>query len=100
MRFESRELAVEFRHGRRDESLVCKKTRIVDEKAGGEIVRAVCDDVVARDDVERIVGSETDGMKLHLRTGIDALRRFGSGLRFGPADIARAIGDLALQIGE
>ena len=68
---EGRELAVEFGHRGRDEGLSAQEAGIVDQKAGGEIVRAVGDDVVAADQVEGIVGR---------RAAVGAVRRSHAGI--------------------
>ena len=57
MRADGRERAVERAHGRRDQRLPRKEAGVGDEIAGGEIVGAIGDKVVTRDEIERVGGS-------------------------------------------
>ena len=100
MRLEHRELAIELRHGCRNERALLEKTRVVDEKARGEIVRTIGNNVVASNQIERIRGSQPGRMWLHDNMRIDRERGISRRQCLGPTDIARSMRDLALQIGE
>ena len=58
VRLEHRKLALEAQHGGGDQRAAGQHAGIGEQEAGGEIVGAVADDVVARDQVERVVGVE------------------------------------------
>ena len=74
---------------------------VVGEVAGREIVRAVHHDVVGADDLQGVLAGEAGVVEDDLDVRIEAagwlrVRR----LRLGPADIRRAVEDLALEVGE
>ncbi len=56
MGLDRRQLALETEHAGRDERLLRKKTGVVDEKAGGEVIRTIEDDVVLFEQGEDILG--------------------------------------------
>ena len=58
VRLEDRELALEAQHRGGDQRAPAQHAGIGHQEARGEIVGAVADDVVARDQVERVVGVE------------------------------------------
>ena len=100
MRADRRQRAVECAERGGDQRLLRKVTGIRDEIARGEIVGAVGDDVVARNQVERVARIDPrhvrlDGdMRIEPRDG-----RFGA-IDLALADIVRAEDHLPLQIGQ
>src|SRR3546814_1039116 len=68
-------LAVEAHDGGGNEGLAGEMAGVVGEVAGGEVVGAVGDQVVARDEVEGVVRREAQAVRLHLHLGIDLGKR-------------------------
>ena len=71
-----------------------------DEIAGGEIVGAVGDDVVARDQASALAAVEARRMRHERDMGVEPLDRRGRAVDLGRADVGRAVDHLALQIGQ
>ena len=67
-----RERAVERAERRRHQWLLGEITGVGDQIAGGEIVGAVGDDVVASDEIERVFRRQPDTVLLHGDVGIEA----------------------------
>ena len=72
--------------------------RFIETMSGGDVVRAIGNDVIARQDVGKSViihalrvGNEGDG-------GIDGMSLLNCGGGFGRADVILAVEDLSLQI--
>ncbi len=100
MGFEGRELAVKLRDCCRDQASLREIARIRDKKSGFEIVGSVGNDVVARNQIEHIFSLDLNRVGNKLGFGIDAVNRIGGGVGLHPADIAGAVGDLALKVGK
>src|SRR3546814_2514313 len=71
MGLEGRELAIEAHDGGGNQRPSGEMAGVIGEIAGREIVGAVGDQVVARDEIERIVRREAQAVRLHLHLGID-----------------------------
>ena len=100
MRTQRRQRTVEDADRCGDQRLPCKVTRVGHEIARGEIVRAVSDDVVLRNQIERVAGIEPRHMRLDLHMRIEPLdRRFGA-VDLAQAHIGRGVDDLTLQVGQ
>ena len=100
MRLQGGEIAVERADRRKHQRLLGQIAGIADEIAGGEVVGAVGDDVVARNDVERVAGVDAlvVGFDAHVR--VEPADRFLRALDLGDADVAGIVHDLALQVVE
>ena len=100
MRLEGRDIAVERADGGEHQRSLGQIAGIAHQVAGGEIVGAVGDDVVAGDDVERVAGVDARvvGLDPHVRIEL------GNGLlrarNLGGTDVRRVVHDLALQVVE
>ena len=97
---EGRELAGEFTDGGADQSFLREEAGIGDQEAGGEIVRSVGHDVVAADELLRVVGRQPRGMGFDLHMGVEGARGLGGGVGLGAADVGGPMRDLALQVGQ
>ena len=73
---------------------------VVGEVAGGEVVRAVHDDVVGADDVEGVLAGEAGVVQDDLDVRVEAADGVRGGLGLGPANVRGAVDDLALEVGE
>ena len=100
MRLEGAELALEAQHGGGDEGAAEQVAGVAEQEAGGEIVGAVADEVVARDQL-------AGGGGVHAqRVGFDADFRVQRGEGFGrafglvAADAGGAVDHLALEVGK
>ena len=89
---------VEDADRRGHQRLLRKVAGIGHEIAGGEIVGTIGDEIVAGNDIERVVRREPHPMGLDVHMGIEAAERRGGALHLGPADIAGGVDDLALQV--
>ena len=72
---------------------------VVDEVAGGEVVRAVDDQVVAGHDLQGVVGGQEGAVLHHLDVGVDLRDRRSGGVDLVCTDVGGAVDDLALQVG-
>ena len=93
-------IVVEGTDGGEDESLLGEIARIVDEIAGGEIVGAVGDDVVAADDGKRVLRDEAGRVEARRYMRIEAFDRRCGALGLRPADALGVVDDLAVEIVE
>ena len=71
MRLEHRKLALEPQHRRRNQCPLRQHARIRDHEPRGEIIRAVANDIVTSDDVERVVGAQPQPVGFQFDVGID-----------------------------
>ena len=93
-----RELTLELRHRRRYQHFLGEEAGVIQQKAGGKIVRAVGDNVIALDQPHHIGGGEPHGMGLYPDPWIQGGQGFGPRLDLGPADVSGAKQDLARSI--
>src|SRR6476659_2539781 len=100
MWLEGRKLAVELADRRSHQGLFRKVAGVADEIARGEIVTAVGDEVVARDEFERVVRRDPMWMLHDVDMRVEALHRLARARRLADADPCRGVDDLALQVGE
>ena len=63
-------------------------------------VRAVADDVVTADDVQRVVRVQPQAVGFDVDAGIDVARGLRGGGSLGDANPRRGVGDLALEVGQ
>ncbi len=97
---EGRELAVERGEGGGDQRLAGGKAGIGQQIAGGEIIAAIGDEIVARDELGGVRRSELDLVRLDADLGVDRRDRLARALDLGHADAVAGMGDLALQVGQ
>ncbi len=71
---------------------------VADEVARGEVVRAVEDDVVVAEDLERVRGVQPHVVTDHGHVGVDAGDRLGRRLGLEPPHVGVAVDDLSLQV--
>ena len=95
---EHRQLRIETQHGCPHQRQAQRRTGVVDEEPGGEVVRAVDDDVVAADDRGGVAGVEPFGVLHDHGLRRDLGDRLGGADHLGPSDIRLAVHDLALQV--
>ena len=100
VRLQGREIAVERADSGEHQRLPRQIAGIADEIAGGEVVRAVGDDVVAADDIERVAGVEPRLVRLDVHMRIEPGDRLPRALDLGCADVRGVVHDLALQVVE
>ena len=100
MRLVHRKLALEAQHRGGDEGAAGQHAGVGDEEAGGEVVGAVADDVVAGDQRQGVVGGEAGFVRLDGDAGVDGAGLFRRRRDLGAAEIGGAVGDLALQVGQ
>ena len=72
--------------------------RVVHEEAGGEVVGAVDDDVVAREDVHDVVGAEAHVVGDDVHVGVEQRERLLGRVDLAVADAVDVVEDLALQV--
>ena len=89
VRANGRERAIEGADRRGDERFLCKVAGIGDEITGCEVIRSIRDDVVTRNQIERIGCRQPHAMCLDAHMRIEALHRFAGTLNFRLADVAR-----------
>ena len=89
---------VEHADRRGDERLFRQIARIRHQITRGEIVGAVGDQIVARNDVERVRSPEPDRMGLDRDVRIEPRDRGRGAFDLGRADVRRRVDDLALQV--
>ena len=92
------EIAVELAERCGHQRLSGEKAGVVHEVARGEIVRTVRDDIVARNDLQRVFRRDSVGHGFDRDMGIQALAQRSRPLGFQRARIRRPIRDLPLQI--
>ena len=98
MRLEGGDLAVELADRGRDERLACQVAGVADQEARREIVRAVGDDVVSGDEVERVRVIEPRLVRADHDVRVEPANRLCRTVRLRPADAIRAMDYLALQV--
>src|SRR5690606_37605872 len=74
--------------------------RVVDEITRREVVGAVNDDIVLAQDLERVLARETYIVCDDACVRIERTQPFRRDLDLAPADIARVVEDLALEIAQ
>ena len=72
---------------------------VVDQVPGGEVIGAIDNDVVIAQDFEGVLAGEPSVEFFDAKVGVDVLHAIGGGIEFLAADVAGAVDDLALQIG-
>ena len=72
---------------------------VVDQVARCEVVRAVQDQVVLGEQVDRVVCLEPELVQSHLDQRVDLQDRVACALRLRPPDVGLAVDDLPLQVG-
>ena len=72
---------------------------VVDQVAGGEVVRPVQDQVVRPEDVQRVVGVQPLLVQDHVDVRVDLGDRLLRRQRLGLAEVGHAVDHLALQVG-
>lgn len=95
---EDRGLAVEAVDRAPHVRLVQQHAGVVDQVTGGEVVRAVDDEVVLAEDLHHVLGFEPLFVKDHVDVRVDAQHAVAGGFGLGPADVRLAVDDLALQV--
>src|SRR5690606_29716901 len=78
--------------------LVQQHARVVDQVAGGEVVRAVDDEVVLGEDLQRVLVVQPRLVQADVDQRVDLLDGVPRALGLGPADVGDAVDDLALQV--
>ncbi len=71
---------------------------VVDHVAGREVVRAVDDEVVLREDLHHVRRVEPLLVQHDVDQRVDLAHRVAGALGLGPVDVALAVDDLALQV--
>ena len=99
-RVEERDLALPLAHRRGDERAAGGDAGGVDEVAGGEVVAAVEDEVVGRDEAGGDGGVEAERVRLDGDVRVEAGERAGGALGLRLADLGGGVQDLALQVRE
>ena len=97
---EDRKLALEAQDGRADHRDLQAHGGVVEQVAGGEVVDAVDDDVVALDDLHDVGGVEADGVLVDPYVGVELVDRLLGGVDLRHADAGGGVDDLALQVGQ
>ncbi len=98
VRPERRDLAVEAEDRAVHDGLLVKDARVVDEIPRGEVVAAVDDDVVLREDPIDVRAGEALLVLHHLHVGVQILDRDLGARHLLHADAARRVEDLPLQV--
>ena len=98
LRGEHRDLPLPAKDGPVDVGSAQKHAGVVDEVAGREVVRAVDDDVVPLQDLERILGGETLGVADDLDVRVDVVEPVGGAVQLVPSDVCGTVQDLALEV--
>ena len=93
-----RHLTLEHEDGGIDERDAQEMAGVVDQVAGGEVVRAVEHHIVPPHDLEGIVGPQGLAIADDLDIGVEILDPLDGGVDLGLADGALAVQDLALEI--
>src|SRR5438552_6469513 len=99
VRLEDRDLTLEAIDAPVHDGLVVLHRRVVQEIAGGEVVRAVDDDVVLGEDAIDVRAGEALLVPDDLHIGIERLERLTRRIRLRRAEALRRVNDLALQVG-
>jgi len=94
------ELPVEAEDRRVHDRLALAHGRVVQQVAGGEVVRAVHDHVVVADQVEDVVGVQPGRVRDHVHVRVQRLDRALRGLDLRLADALRVVDHLALEVAE
>ena len=100
MGFDRRQLAFKAKHAGRDERCLGKETRIVDEKAGGEVIRAVEHDVVLFDQGDDVLSIDQLVIGVDGDLRIDGGQCFFPGFHFRHSQRGGGVEDLSLQVRE
>ena len=100
MRSKDGALAVEAKDGTVDVRLLQEDADIVGEIAGGKVVGSVNHDIIGSNDGFRVFRCEKAVVKVNLHVGVDLFDGVARAVNFFTADIARAVEDLALEVGE
>ena len=98
MRLEGRNLCVELGHRRRHQGSAGEEARVGYEIAGSEIVAAVGNDVIGRDQIHGILGGDAVRVLDHAHPGVDPRQARRRARRLRQADARRIVHDLPLQI--
>ena len=91
-------LSVKAQDATMRERLACHHTRIIDEELHGEVVRAVDDEVVLLDNIERVRRVEELVVGIHLYIGVDGLDFLLGTLYLWHAHVLGEVDDLSLQV--
>jgi hypothetical protein len=81
-----RGLPLETEDGAVDIGLSGQHTGIVDEVAGREVIRAIGDQIVLADDVERVLRGEPGPVRFHLDVGVHTADALDRTIELGAAD--------------
>src|SRR5688572_18789535 len=81
-----------------DVGLAEHDTRVADQVSRREVVRAVDDDVVVSENLERIAGGQRDVDAGDLDIRVDLVESIGGGIRLPTPDVAGAVKNLALEV--
>ena len=100
VRREDTRLSVEAENRPVNIGLLQDHARVVREVARREIVRAIHDDVVLPDDLERVLAAQAHVVAHDFHVRIDLVDRLLGRLGFRAAHIARAVNDLPLKVRE
>jgi hypothetical protein len=98
-RREDGELPVEAEDRAVDVRSTAQDTRVVDQIARREVVRAVDHQVVIREDFERVVGGETLRVRAEFDVGIDPGDPLACRIQLRTPDVRGVVQDLTLQVG-
>ncbi len=93
-------LALETEDRAIDIGLAQEHAGIVGQVACGEIVGAIHDDVVGPNQVEGILARQAGVVQAHLDVRVEPLEGVPGRVGLGPADVAGAVDDLALEVGK
>ena len=97
---EDADLAVEAEDRAPDVGLAEDRGGVVDEVAGGEVVGAVEDEVVAGKELQGVGGVEPDVVQPDVHQRVQGRDGVAGGLDLGPAHVRHAVDHLALQVAQ
>ncbi len=92
------ELPAEAGDARVDEGFLHRDADVVDEVLGREVVGAVQNHVVGREQVARVFRVEPVLVRDEAHVGIERAQAADRGIDLGPADVGRGVQDLALEV--
>jgi hypothetical protein len=96
---EHRDLALEPVDGAPHVGLARQHRRVVDQVAGREVVGAIQDEVVLREQIDGVLGLESHLVQVDLHQRVDLQDRVLGALRLGSTDVGLPVDDLTLQVG-
>ena len=100
MALKHRKLAFKTQHGGGDERLFQQMAGIAQQKSGGEIIGAIADDIVLRDQGFRDRRIHPHGVNLNPGLRVERPQRLGRALRLVLTNPRGGMGNLPLQVGQ